>query len=435
MTISPTEPNTQRSNRADTSPSVGAVRDAAAALQAGETTAAPAEIDDRFVPIRVFDLCHRMRSDTDTFGDGAEALCEVAEALEDVLCQESDAFERQVADAYADLSPDRDTIDLTPPGERLGDELDKVDTWLNYLLEKANFTELTPEQLAHVVAVANSLGLRVKLDPERIERLRVYARGEGHITRTFRTWRTPIKGEERQLDVYRRLCVVVKLCDEPHLRIKMFKDIPASDVEALLPHAEVGMSTFDQVQLYGGSAGALGSAMLKLIQFVFFASVAVTALLWTFLVGFFMLTFKAVTGYYRTRSKRDSQRTRHLYDQNLGNNAAVIHNLLAMIAQEETKEAFLAYAICYAAQEPFESSAAVDETVEAYLKTRFQVEVNFDSDDALETLTRLELWSDAKCFRVVEPQVALERLRTHWRERKTWGYHEAMANQRLNPRA
>jgi hypothetical protein len=432
MTTSPTQQQHEPGSGSDKSPSVKAVRDAAAALRAGDTLVAPAEIDDRFVPFRVADLCHHIQSDQDTFGDSIEALCAVADALEDVLCQETEAFERLVADAYADLSPDRDTIDLTPPSdERLAKDLHAVDTWLNYLLEKANFDELTEAQLAHVVAVANSLGLRVKLDPERIERLRVYARGEGTVTRIFRTWRNPLKGEERVLDVYRRLCVVVKLCDEPHLRIKMFKDIPASDVEALLPHAEVAMSTFDRVQLFGGSAGALGSAMLKLVQFIFFASVAVTALLWTFLVGCFMLAFKAVTGYYRTRSRRASQRTRHLYDQNLGNNAAVIHNLIAMIAQEETKEALLAYAICFAADKPFESAEAVDAAVEAYLRDRFKVSINFDAEDAFETLTRLELWEDQAAFKVVAPEVAVERLRTHWRERKTWGYHQQQADQRI----
>jgi len=431
MTTSPTEPRTNATAPTDMSPSIGEVRDAAAALRTGDTNSAPAEIDDRFVPLRVFDLCQIMRTDADTFGDQTDVLCEVAAAFEDVICQECDAFARKVADAYVDLSPDRDTIDLTPPDEHDAEELKKVDGWLNYLLDKANFTELTAEQLAHVVAVANSLGLRVKLDPARIERLRVYARGEGQITRTFRNWNHPFKGVERALDVYRRLCVVVKLREEPFLRIKMFKDIPASDVEALLPHAEVAMSTFDQVQLFGGSAGALGSALFKLIQAVFFASVAFTALLWTFLVGFFMLAFKSITGYYRTRSRRNSQRTRHLYDQNLGNNAAVIHNLLAMIAQEETKEAFLAYAICHTTKRPFQFAAEVDAAVEAYLKQRLGVAVNFDCEDALETLTRLELWSQADQFRVLTPREASQRLREHWRLRKSWNYHETMANQRL----
>ena len=434
MTASPPESGKNVPSQADTSPSVREVRDAAAALRSGETQAAPAEIDDRFVPVRVHDLCQHLRADVERFGTCPDALCEVAQVLEDVICEETDAFKRQVADAYADFSPDRDTIDLTPPGERFDEELHKVDGWLNYLLEKANFAELTPEQLAHVVAVANSLGLRVKLEPQRIERLRVYARGEGTVTRTFRTWRNPIKGEARELDVYRRLCVVVKLREEPHLRIKMFKDIPASDVEALLPHAEVAMSMFDRVQLFGGSAGALGSALYKLVLFILYGAVALSALLWTFLVGSFMLAFKAVTGYYRTRSRRNSQRTRHLYDQNLGNNAAVIHNLLAMIAQEETKEAFLAYAICHTTSEPFESAQAVDAAVEAYLKERFGVAVNFDCEDALETLTRLQLWSDAEHFRVLAPREAIAILREHWHSRKTWDYHERMANSRITPR-
>jgi hypothetical protein len=99
-----------------------------------------------------------------------------------------------------------------------------------------------------------------------------------------------------------------------------------------------------------------------------------------------------------------------------------------MIAQEEMKEAFLAYALCTAAAEPPGSKAELDRRVEAYLCERFAARLDFDHTDALETLGRLGLWADPPALQVIAPAVAIERLRDHACARRSIGYHDDCAS-------
>lgn len=395
-------------------------------------TLSPAELlnapdqrpDDRFVPLRAEALAARLADDGQRFGADAEQIPRVFDALRDVVEQETQACRRWVLTAYDPLNPDRDTHPSN--ARQAGPDADAVQ-WFEqaaaYLLDKANFDRLSEVELERVAQQANSLGLRVRLDPERIESLSVWVRGPTTVQRCVRTWRHPRRGELRDIELYRRLAVVAKLCDEPHMRLKLFKDIPATDVEALLPHADVSMSLLDRLKLTFGSLGALGSAGTKVFQAITGGVIVIGVLLWPLLVATAMLAFKAFTGYRRSRSQRDAQRTRHLYFQNLSNNAGVIHSLLAMISEEEVKEALLAYAFCNTDDGKLPDLDALDRRIEAYLAEQLGCDVNFDATDALETLTRLGLRDARAPLGVWRPADAIARLREHWRDRRSWDYH------------
>ncbi len=385
--------------------------------------------DDRFVPLRAGDLVDMLAADEELLGPDAPLLRDVAAALEDVIEQETTAFQRDLLRSYAAVNPDRDTrfpddVETRRTPAAHADLLRRI----TYLLEKANFEDLTQVQVDAAVRKANSLGVRVRLEPERVEQLRVWVRGQASRTRHVRTWRHPLRGMPREIDVYRRLAVYVRLKNDPYVRLRLFKDIPSEDIEALLPHAQVGMNLLDQLKLFGSGAGALGTTAWKLVQALAIGTGALLTLGWIILVGCFSLGIKTLTGYRAARVRRDSLRTRHLYFQNLANNAGVIHSLLAMIAQEEVKEALLAYAFCTAAKEPDLSAAQLDRNIEAYLHERFGVAVNFDADDALETLARLDLFIDRSRLSVCRPAQAVQRLRRHWQQRLSQDYHARSAS-------
>jgi hypothetical protein len=139
-----------------------------------------------------------------------------------------------------------------------------------------------------------------------------------------------------------------------------------------------------------------------------------------------MLSYRTFMGYRRARSNRDSQRTRHLYYQNLSNNGAALHALVSMIAQEELKEAVLAYAFCHQPGEQSWTAETLAVRVSGYLSERFEVAVDFDALDATESLTRLNLWRETVALRVVPCGEAVERLRKHWHARRSLDYHRSM---------
>lgn len=389
-----------------------------------QTAAAPHHPpDDRFIPVAADDVLRALCDDVERFGACTAELPAVAEALRGVVDQEAAAFERDLSALYSPFNADRDTL-LTADdaARRTADGYGDLYERLDYTLRKANFEPLDSVQVDSAVRLANSYGLRVRLRPDRVEHLSLWVRGRTVADRWVRTWRRPIRCERRVVPVYRRLAVAARLRDEPYVALKLFKDIPVADIEALLPHAEVTMSWFDQLKVWGGGAGALGSTATKLFTTAA-TLVAFSKLLWVVTLGLAAMAVRTALGYRRARINRDWQRTRHLYYQNLSNNAGVLHSVIDMIAQEELKEALLAYTFCLAEQTPPRDAGELRRRIESWMYQRFGVRFDFDVQDGIETLTRLELWSDAAALRVIPPALLCRKLEEHWRARRSLGYH------------
>ncbi len=383
--------------------------------------------DNRFVPVRARELAAALAQDAPRFGLNAALVEQIARALEDVIDQEAAAFEQDLIERYAPFNPDRDTL---PPADveaaRTAPTCAELLARLDYLFNKANFERLSDVQIQEAVRMANSHGLRIRLRPDRIESLAVWVRGRDRVERRFLTWRHPLRGERRSLPVYRRLIVVARLRDDPNVLLKLFKEIPVADVEALLPHAEVQMNWLDRLKVFGGGAGMVGSSATRLFHYLGFLAYW-SRIMWVLAIGGLILLIRTLMGYKTARTQRDWVRTRHLYYQNLDNNNGVIHALVSMVNQEECKEALLAYAACLAAAPPIASPDDLARRVQGWLRERFDVEVDYDVRDAMATLDRLGLWNDAATFHVLPPHAAIDRLRSHWRCRRTMFHHELYA--------
>jgi len=187
------------------------------------------------------------------------------------------------------------------------------------------------------------------------------------------------------------------------------------------------MSWWDRAMMVSGGAGALGSTATKVFKLVTTIA-ALSRLLWVVLFGAALLSYRTFVGYRRARTNRDSQRTRQLYYQNLSNNGAALHTLISMIAQEELKEAVLAYAFCHEPGERSWTSVNFAARVAAYLSERFAAEVDFDAPDAIESIARLNLLRDTVAFRVIPCEEAEEQLLKCWITRQSTGYHRTMVS-------
>ncbi len=384
--------------------------------------------DDRFIPVRREDLLDAIVADTQRFGDVAGEMREVVAAIERVIEQEAAAFHRSIDRHYAVFNPDRETLP-----QRDVDRLRSPDSYagfrrrLDYLVTKANFVKLSHVEIDAAIMTANTQGIRIRLRPERVDHLDLYVRGHATIQRSFRTWRRPFKGVLRDIEVYRRMVVVVQLADSPFVILKLFREIPLADLEALLPHAEIRMSNFDRLKIIGGGAGAVGGVATKLTWALIGGAVATSQLLWPVVIAAGALSCRTIFGYRRARIFRDGQRTRHLYNQNLANNAGVLHTLNDLITQEECKEAMLAYAFCRG-REPVRDADGLFDRVNAWVRQRFGVAIRFDTPDALETMDRLDLWGDRDRLTPIAGDEAIRRLDAHWSARRTAGYHYHMAD-------
>ncbi|MBC7772315.1 MAG: DUF3754 domain-containing protein [Pyrinomonadaceae bacterium] len=395
---------------------------------------------NRFIPISPADLARSLEGEAARLGVSTEELRTVLLAIEEATSKETRAIKRTMADLYAIFNPDRDTLPLCIlPKDQWEASYADLEKRIGYLFDKANFELLSDVQIETAILEAKSHGLRIRVRAERIDKLLLWVRGQGVIYKRRKHWKSPIRGTNSKYDVFHRLGVLAKLKDDPHVHLKLFRDVPAADIEALLPHAEVGMSWFDRVKVIGGGAGALGTLALKIIQGALTLAL-VSKLVWVVLMALGLMAGRTFFGYRRNKSMRDAQRTQNLYCQTLANNGGVLSWLVDMIGQEEEKEAMLGYVMCMvepagiqgegAAGAPSTSERGEVETAEfkarseAFLKHAFNVTVDFDAADSIETLDRFDLWERARTLRTVGIKEAIRRIEAYCESGRWRGYHE-----------
>ena len=387
-------------------------------LLVGESPSLP---DDRYIPVRIEALMAEIAAEPERFGAVAESIETLELAFEYAVRQETEAFRRMASRRYEPFNPARETIahEEDPHDD---ERIESLRNMVSYLLDKANYEPLEEGQLEETLHLASTHGMRIRVNPDRVAFIDLSVRGRSKTTRRVRTWRHPFSGEERNVEIFRRLAVVFRPSDEARVSLKLFREIPLEDVEALLPHAEPQMTRLDKLKIVGGGLGALGGIATKLWAVLINGAAIASGFVWAATVAMVGLSIRSILGYRRAKTVRSSQMTHHLYFQNVANNAGVLDQLLASIGHEELKEALIGYAIV-ASDDSVIDMASFEAAAEAWLKDAFGVRVDFDGVDAHESLTRLGLWADADAWTLVPPQDAIERLDARWRTRTGTDYH------------
>jgi hypothetical protein len=118
--------------------------------------------------------------------------------------------------------------------------------------------------------------------------------------------------------------------------------------------------------------------------------------------------------YQRQSLKYQKELTDNIYYRNVNNNAGIFDYIIGAAEEQECKEAFLAYYFLHTAASP-PSQAELDRSIEAWLKGRFDIDIDFEVDDALAKLDRLGLLRrDGTRLSVLPPLPALARLDEVW---------------------
>jgi hypothetical protein len=160
---------------------------------------------------------------------------------------------------------------------------------------------------------------------------------------------------------------------------------------------------FAVLAAYFGAQGAIEENELKR---------AVAAISGLVAVGAFVM---------RQRLKYEAQTLRYqkqladtVYFRNLANNAGVLDLLVGAGEDQDAKEAFLAYGVLLNAEHPM-VKGEIDNAAEAYLADRFDLEVDFEINDALAKIERLGLVTrEGETYRALPPAEALLKLDAAW---------------------
>lgn len=376
----------------------------------------------RFVPCRtthlVGELARLWREEDRT------AFWELARVVENLYHHFASAEARLVEALYAPFDPDTETVPVEPsprddPFGRLASRLDR-------LLDRANFERVPHETL--VCPADREVLARLKIDPDvdALEQVAVWVRGRGTKAVALRPFRRLFRLVEREVPTYRRVVILVRTRSDPHVVLKLFKDVPEHDLELLLPTVRVKMKLLDKVKL-SGSGGAAAVSAWKLLRLVYTHAPGLAKVLAVPLQALLLPLAVLVTGVYGGKTLLDYTKIRasyitalaeHLYAITMASNAAVVARLSSMGGEEDTKEVLLAYAVLAAGPPLGLTEAELQARAEAFVWDRYRARPRFDVRDAVAKLDELALClKDEAGRRVALPLEAALRSADHaWDE-------------------
>lgn len=404
----------------------------------------------RFIPFRRADLVDMLVGQDGleaTDRDGFRALAELLSATFHV---EFRARLEALKDAYAPFAhdPDTRTIRTWSASERAAC-LDAMEADLRELLDDANYRAVERDELEGAFEEESLIRLRVQLDLDDFDRLLFFRRGQTMREQEVKTL-VGLRTRSVTFTNYEKVLVLVTFKDAEHFRakgqdpeklphapdstiIKLFQDVPRADIELLFPNVKVRMHTVDK--LFIGVPAAVSGVIVvatKLLATVglIFALLAVGLGLRTESVSLDQDTLVtlavglAAVGSYLTRqiTKFKNRKlefmntlTRNLYFRNLDNDAGVFHRLLDAAEEEEVKEALLSWYFLRAASGPL-TEDELDRAVEGWLTDRWDAHLDFEANDGLAKLRRLDLVQDAGGGRLTAVPVAeaMRRLDERW---------------------
>jgi len=378
---------------------------------------------NRFIPFRKADIVAMCCDGSGLKASEVEEFREFYRILEALFHFEFHRSLETLKNCFAPFNPDADTRPLT---EYLPEEKEQLQKELvaemTDLLNAANFEKITAEDLGQALAEESLFKIRLEVDFDDFEDVIFFRRGESVKQETLATF-YGLRKKRFNFTNYDRVTVYLKFKEKQYFDdrdrkklnfvpgstiIKLFHNVPKADLEMLFPNSKVRMKTIDKL-IIGVPAAVSGlvvivtklGATLILIASVFAFwlglsneeaqlnqkhLIALGAGLAT--LGGFL--FRQISKFKNRKIKFMKALSDNLYFKNLDNNAGVFHHLIDAAEEEEVKEAVLAYFFLLRENRPMEKGE-LDDLIENWFEDRWNCRINFEIDDALKKLARLEL--------------------------------------------
>ena len=369
---------------------------------------------EHFIPLAVDELVEFLAAGTGAKTDPAPLPASEATAFRKFADLLAAHYHREFLDrmrglkaAYAAFDPDSDTPPLVPVlADAQAAALARLYGEVRNLLVKANYKELPRLQAMQAMQGHSFWGLEMDVAWEVFEHIEIYYRGDTVGIRTLRRWWKLWRKEEKVVPEFNRLVLVLK--QQPHQRLgrnadtksvylKMFKDMPKTDLEMVLPGTRVKLSRYDKgmivYPLASGLAVILYKILADVIGFTDVLSLTVSvSLSWSLAAAFAGYGYKSYLSYTNKKTAYTLRLTQSLYYQNIDSNAGVFFRLVDEAEDQESREALLAYYWLWqrAGGRPM-TAAALDDAIEQDLERRLGIKVDFEIGDALDKLERLNI--------------------------------------------
>ncbi len=320
------------------------------------------------------------------------------------------------------------------------------------LLDNANYEILEIDDINQAMTEDSYSGLNVSVDLDDFEQLNVYYRGLATKVEQKRHWTSLFLLKKTfKVPIYKRMFMLLKLkstdqrvqelvasngqefekkakkqvrksrnclpadINEQQIFLKLFKNIPRSDLEMLFPNRNIRLRLFDKIRLAitGGAGTILG--IVSTVSKIAATAFNPIALIGT-LGGLIGIIFKQIMNIFNQRNKYTMVLSQNLYFHNLDNNFGVISHLIDTAEEEEGKEVILAYYFLYDNPDKDFTQKDLDDEVEKYLEDKYGVSIDFEIDDGVKKLRDegILIEQDNGILKVLDLQESCERIDEEW---------------------
>lgn len=378
---------------------------------------------ERFIPFQKADVLEMCLKEQYLEKEDHESFRKVCKMIEGLLHFEYNERLERMKRAYDPFNPDSDTRTIKKYSDEEKLKLQKAFAKdLGDLLNSANFEKIMDNDLMKAMKDESLFKIRLQVDFNDFEEVVFFCRGENKKKETLVKW-FGLKKEEIEFTNYERVAIYIKFKGEKYFTekkrknllfdpdatiIKLFQNVPKSDLEMLFPNSKVRMKMIDKL-LIGVPAVAFGVAMIitKLG-----ASIMLIASVIAFWLGLrkndvminqdhliaLAIGLGTVGGYifrqvneFKNRKLRFMKKlSDSLYFKNLDNNSGVFFNINDAAEEEDFKEAVLAYYFLLVAKKEI-TEKELDENIEKWFAEKWNCQLDFESDDALAKLDRFQL--------------------------------------------
>lgn len=412
---------------------------------------------ERFIPVTSQSIVNHLNNE-DFWAEGErEAGIELMQVLNAWRHQSYRERLKVLKNSYLSFSPDSDTLVAEKHSPI---ELRKLrHTFMEHigdLLESANYEKVTQSDLDLLLTSDSPYGLSLQVDLDAYDDVIIYFRGAGTKIINYRDWKWAfLKHKSVETPVFQRLFIALKLkpteeqitelmlkeelsrpqaekrvkktlkllpegVSSDQIYLKLFKNIPQDDLEMLFPNTKVEFKLIDKLKLGvtagGGTVAGLMSILPKLLALTTATILLSPLALFGTLAAFIGLVVRQVTKFFNQRNEYMMTLAQNLYFHNLANNRGVLTLLVDRAEEEDFKEEALLYAFLCRNKNQATNLTTAKQEIENYLLFTYNVNIEFDLEDALSRLLSdgLIQKNDNGTYKILPPSQATNRLCQLW---------------------
>ncbi len=378
---------------------------------------------ERFIPVTRFALMDRLTLPSAWPAGDAQDARRFFRYLDYWRQQQYNSQLLELEQTYEAFSPDSDllmTRQFTDDERRQLKH--RVVAGVESLLQRANYERIDPSDVDLILTKASHYGLDLTVDMKAFEDILIYYRGASNRKHERRRLQKFMQKEEFDVPVFQRLFILFKLkpfdkrvedymredglsrehaekrveknrsgmppgINDGNIYLKLFKNIPRTDIEMVFPNTQVRFRFFDKLRLGVSAGGGLGMGVvgaagkIALLTTNPIAAAGAAA-------GLGGVAFRQAMGFMNQKQRYMVVMAQNLYFHTMADNRGVILKIAARGAEEDIKEEMLLYSVLAKEKASRVDLPAIDQAIEQFLTRTFGVKVDFDLEDALDRLVR-----------------------------------------------